>query len=73
MTRDEIPPWIFSGSRFADGVSGGALSTGQTASLLGLRQQTNPFRTNINLTNASASVAAQVLVTLYASTVSMKR
>ncbi len=53
--------------QFADGVSAGALSTGQTASLLGLRQQTNIFRTNINLTNASASVAAQVLVTLYAS------
>ncbi len=52
--------------QFIDGhVANLGLATGQTASLLGLRQETGKFRTNISVTNGGAT-AAQVSIALYA-------
>lgn len=50
--------------QFLDGVEGGGLVAGQTARLLGLRQLTGTYRSNISVTNASP-MSAQVSITLY--------
>jgi hypothetical protein len=52
--------------QFIDAVNTGGLETGSAARLLGLRQQTGAFRTNIQVANASPD-DAEVAVTLYAS------
>lgn len=52
--------------QFIDGVAGGGLTQGKSARLLGLRQMTGAYRTNISVTNASMA-AAEVKVTLYTS------
>ena len=53
--------------QFLDGREGGGLVQGQTARLLGLRQSSGAFRTNLSVTNAGAA-DAQVRVALYAAT-----
>lgn len=50
--------------QFVDGFSGGGLVTGDIAKLIGLRQLTGAFRTNLSFTNAGTDEAA-VEVTLY--------
>ncbi len=52
--------------QFIDAVNTGGMETGGTARLLGLRQMTGAFRTNIQVANASPG-DAQVEVTLYSS------
>jgi hypothetical protein len=51
--------------QFYDGHIGGAgLATGQSGRLIGLRQMTDSFRTNISVTNTGTD-AAEVRITLY--------
>jgi hypothetical protein len=54
--------------QFLDGHLGGAgLANGQTARLLGLRQMSGAYRTNISVTNTGLE-AAEVRITLYDNT-----
>ncbi len=53
--------------QFLDGREGGGLVAGQSARLLGLRQLTGTYRSNISVTNASP-MSAQVSIVLYRTT-----